>query len=217
MAHLPDQYLGRVFRFQRGHPREEIAEPFELTASRAAALDFRNLLERAADLDERERRLGLVAPQPHHHLDRFAEVGCGGEDVLALVFAAAERGGDFPHRAPAHIEPRLAALLERAADHEARGDRGLRGREAGEKVRGEHGYLEAAMGLAERLADLGEIEERTHDCRLDSPTRAQRNSFFHPALGARDSKFLSAIKRARKLETRGARQPSDHSAASTRA
>ena len=35
------------------------------------------------------------------------------------------------------------------------------------------------MGLAERLADLGEIEEGTHGSRLDSPARAQRNSFFH--------------------------------------
>ena len=77
------------------------------------------------------------------------------------------------------LQPRLLALLERAADHEARGDRGLRGREAREKVGGEGGHLEAAIGLAERLADLGEIEEGTHDSRLDSPAGVQRNSFFH--------------------------------------
>ncbi len=174
MAHLADQNLGGVFRLERGHPCEEIAEPFELAPSRAASLDLRDLFERAADLDERERRLRLVAPQPHHHLDRLAEVGCGGEDVLALVLSAAERGGDLPHRAAAHVKPRLAALFERAADHETRGDRGLRGREAGEKVGRERGYLEAAIGLAERLADLGEIEEGAHDCRLDSPNLAQR-------------------------------------------
>ena len=179
MAHLADQHLGRVFRLERGHPREQRAEALELAPPRAASLDLRYLLERPADLDERERRLGLVAPQPHHHLDRLAEVGCGGEDVFALVLAAAERGGDFPHRAAADVKPRLTALLERAADHEARGDRGLRGRDAGEKVRGERGYLETAMGLAERLADLGEIEEGAHDCRLDSPNRARRKRSFH--------------------------------------
>ena len=53
----------------------------------------------------------------------------------------------------------VAALRRAAADHEARGDRILRGRQASEKVGGECGYLEAAMGLTERLADLGEIQE----------------------------------------------------------
>jgi len=81
------------------------------------------------------------------------------------------------------MQARLAALLERAADHEARGDCGLGGREAGEKVRGESSYLETAMGLAERLADLGEIEEGTHSCRLDSPTRIQRK-FLAPSVWA---------------------------------
>jgi hypothetical protein len=128
MAHLADQHLGRVFRLERSHPREQIAQPFELAPPRAASLDFRNLLERAADLGERERRLRLVRPQPHHHLDRLAEVGRGGEDVFALVLAAAERGGNLPHCAAAHVESRLAALLERAANHEARGKRGFRGR-----------------------------------------------------------------------------------------
>ena len=149
VAHLADQHLGRVFRLERGHAGEEIVEPFELAPPRAASLDLSDLFERAADLGERERRLRLDGPQPHHHLDRLAEVGRGGEDVLALVLAAAERGGDFPHRSAAHVQARFAALFERAADHETRGDRGLGGREAGEKVGGERGYLEAAAGLAE--------------------------------------------------------------------
>ena len=179
MAHLANQHLGRVLRFQRGHPREKLAQPLELAPARAASLDFRDLLKRVADLGERQGWFGLVAPKPHHHLDRLAEVGRGGEDVFALVLTPAKLGGDFPYRAAAHVEPRLAALFERAANHETRGDRGLRGCEPGEEIRRERGYLEAAMSLAERLADLGEIEEGTHRRRLDSLLCAKRNTLFH--------------------------------------
>ena len=148
-------------------------------SARTRSAVFRNPLNRPADLGERERRLGLVAAKPHHHFDRFAEVGRGSEDVLALILATAKLRGDLPYGAAAHVEPRLAALLQRAANHEARGYRGLCGREASKKVGGERGYLEAAMSLAERLADFGEIEERTHGSRLDSPALSQRNSLFY--------------------------------------
>ena len=46
---------------------------------------------------------GSSRPQPDQHLDRLAEVVRGGEDVLALILAAAKRGDDFPYRAAAHV------------------------------------------------------------------------------------------------------------------
>src|SRR5260370_9140488 len=45
VAHLADQNLGCVFRLERGHSCEEIAEPFELAPSRAPSHHHSNLFE----------------------------------------------------------------------------------------------------------------------------------------------------------------------------
>ena len=133
VAHLADQNLGDVLAFERRRAREQLAQCVELAVARMTPFDRGNLREFFVELANCQRRLGIRVAQLERHLDRLAEIFGGGEDVLALVRAVGHLGDDFPNCAAANLQALLLALLNRAPDHESRGDFGFIEVERGEE------------------------------------------------------------------------------------
>ncbi len=162
MAHLADQDLGQILGFQRGGAGQQAAQQVELARPRMAALDGGDLAQLAVHFRNRELGGRLVGPQPHHDFDRIAEIDRLRKDILAAIQRLGYLRGDAPHRPPAEVELGLIADRQRPANHEAGGGLGLLEIERGEEIARQLRHLEAALGLAERLADLGELKEAGH-------------------------------------------------------
>ena len=162
MSHLADENLRDVLAFERRRAREQLAQSVELALARMTSLDRRDLRKFFVELANCQRRIGVGAAQLERHLDGFSEIFGGGEDVLALVGAVGHLGDDFPDCAAADLQALLLALLDRAPDHESRGDFGFIEVERGEERADLFGHLQPALSLAERLADDREIVKRGH-------------------------------------------------------
>ena len=162
VAHLAHEDLGDKLRLEIRGARKERMQRLELARARAASFNLCDFAKHAIHFRDRQRRLGLGRTQPQDHLDRLAKILGGGKDVFALIFGAGDRGGDFPDRAAAYLQALFITLRDRAPDHEARRDFRFANFERGEKTPDRLRHLEAALGLAEFLADDREIEKRRH-------------------------------------------------------
>ena len=149
MAHLANQNLCEVFAFKRARAFEQIAQGVELAAPRTAPFDFRYFGEAPFNFGQRERWLWILRAQTQQHLDRLAEIGRRGENLLALILAAGHRGDDLPNRPATDLQPLLVALCERPADHEARGNLGLFGVELREEAACQFRHLQPALRLSQ--------------------------------------------------------------------
>ena len=186
MAHLTDENLGDVLSFECRRAREQVAQSVELALARMTPFDRRDLRKFFVELANCQRRIGVGAAQLECHLDGFAEIFGGGEDVLALVRAVGHLGDDFPHCAAAYLQALLLALLHRAPDHESRGDFRFIEVERGQERADRLGHLQPALSLAERLADDREIVKRGHAA--TQPSGAP----------SRTAEILSGIRRGRR-------------------
>ncbi len=175
VTHLANQDFRQVLAFERAGAFEQIAQRVELAAARAAPLDRGDFGEALLDFDERQGRRGIVQAQPQEHLDRITEIGCRGEDLLALVFAPGHRGDNLPNGTSADLERLFVALRERAPDHKARGDLGLGWIEPGQELACQFRHLQPALGLPQSEADEREIVEPAHAAQ-NNPARRDNHS-----------------------------------------
>jgi hypothetical protein len=174
VAHLPYEDLGNVFALERACPLKQGAQQLELAPSRIASFDGRNLGKASVDLSNRKPLLCRARTQPERHFDRLAKIHRGGKDLFALLLRTAHLGDDLPDRAAAYLKPLFFALRNGPSNHEARSYLGLAGGQPSKEFAGQLRYLEAALSLAERLANLGESMEGPHRA-IKSASSAQFN------------------------------------------
>ncbi len=162
MAHLADQDFGQILGFKRGGPRQQAAQQVELARPGVAAFDSGDFAQSKIDLRNSEGRIGFGGPQAHHDFHRVAKIDRFGKDVLAALHRIGYFRGDSPDCPSADVELGLIADRQGPSDHEPRRGVGLFDTERGEEISGQLRHLETALGLAQRLTNLGKLIKAGH-------------------------------------------------------
>ena len=122
VAHLANQNFREILALERAGPCEQVAQGVEFAAARVPALGRRDLGKTSFDFGQCEGGRRILGALTQEHLDRVAEIGGGGEDLLSLtvlvwlVLPGGERDGDFPDCAPTDLQRLFVALGERASN-----------------------------------------------------------------------------------------------------